>query len=519
MNKSIVVLIVLSFLCYGGCQNSGVSRIGSTRTHAPGDVLRMHESELRDRIEGAWLGQMIGVTWGFPTEFYGRYIWQLFPDFHQVNGVARNIYAKYEGGPIPLEELPEWRPEMINGAYTQDDLYVEVPFIDALQQHGVNAGWEHFGHAFAQTVFPLYHANAAARKNLQSGLDVPWSGHYSNGGESDDIDWQIEADFVGLIHPGQLHSAAELAFRAGHVMNYGDGVYGGVFVATMIAKAFSADSIRDIVDAGRLALPLRSQYRQLLDEVVSAFDQGMTFDSNLAAINDKWGHVDRCAEWGGVQDPLNIDAKLNGAYILLGLLYGGGDLAASMRYAMACGQDSDCNPSNVGSVLGALYGTAALSDSNSQWFAALDRSRTFQTTTYRLDDLVDATLYLARSIVEFKGGSAPVDGEWLIPVMNRKDVLIFEQWPVVENDRPRLEATVTAGNSMTIRVDAAATDTDGGIKYQWFFGDLTFASGSKHTHTFRWPGTYQLIAYAADRTGNTTCREFIVTVPSNSGGG
>jgi len=82
---------------------------------------------------------MIGVTWGFPMEFYARYIWQLFPDLHSADGVPANVYAVYEGGPIPLDQLPQWSPSMINGGYTQDDLYVEVPFMEALAEHGVNA--------------------------------------------------------------------------------------------------------------------------------------------------------------------------------------------------------------------------------------------------------------------------------------------------------------------------------------------------------------------------------------------
>jgi len=366
------------------------------------ELVPISEAALRDKIEGAWLGQMIGVSWGFPTEFYARYIWKLFPDIHTLNGKPKNIYTAYEGGPIPLEELPQWRPGMINGAYTQDDLYVEVPFMDAMTDHGVNAGWDHLGTAFKNSQFPLYHANDLARKNLRASIQAPMSGHYSNGGESDDIDWQIESDFVGLMNPGQPHSAAEIAFRTGHVMNYGDGVYGGVFVSTMIAGAFTAESVREIAEAGRNALPAQSQYRIVLDEVFASKDRGDSYEDNLTPLYAKWGTTDRCAEWGGDKDPLNIDAKLNGAFILLGLLYGEGDLAESMRLAMAAGQDSDCNPSNVGSILGAFYGRDAIDASDAKWLSALDTKPVFQTTPYRLEDLIELNLELARAVVEMK---------------------------------------------------------------------------------------------------------------------
>ena len=50
--------------------------------------------------------------------------------------------------------------------------------------------------------------------------------------------------------------------------------------------------------------------------------------------------------------PFNIDAKLNGAYVALGLLYGAGDFDATLRIATRAGQDSDCNPASAGGTLG-----------------------------------------------------------------------------------------------------------------------------------------------------------------------
>ena len=46
-----------------------------------------------------------------------------------------------------------------------------------------------------------------------------------------DIDFQIEADFIGLMSPGLPGAAAALSDRVGHIMNSGDGWYGGVYVA------------------------------------------------------------------------------------------------------------------------------------------------------------------------------------------------------------------------------------------------------------------------------------------------
>ena len=52
--------------------------------------------------------------------------------------------------------------------------------------------------------------------------------------------------------------------------------------------------------------------------------------------------------------------KLNGAYILMGLLYGQGDPDKTITIACRCGQDSDCNPSNAGGILFAILGAAKI---------------------------------------------------------------------------------------------------------------------------------------------------------------
>lgn len=81
--------------------------------------------------------------------------------------------------------------------FWQDDLYAEIPLMQALADHGVDCDVKTVGEYFRDTSFALFHANLAARINLRAGIDAPMSGHYLYNDHSDDIDWQIEADFVG----------------------------------------------------------------------------------------------------------------------------------------------------------------------------------------------------------------------------------------------------------------------------------------------------------------------------------
>ena len=45
----------------------------------------------------------------------------------------------------------------------------------------------------------LWHANQIARYNVLNGIKPPASGHWLNTPEADAIDFQIEADFIGLM--------------------------------------------------------------------------------------------------------------------------------------------------------------------------------------------------------------------------------------------------------------------------------------------------------------------------------
>ncbi len=444
---------------------------------------------LRDKIKGGWVGHMAGTAWGFPTEF------------------------QYLGVIMPDGDVPTWTPDMVNDSFEQDDLYVSMPFINALNDHGVNCHWTRFGDYFRDFSPQLWHANLIGRMNLRNGHPVPESGHYSRNQHCDDLDWQIESNFGGLMAPGQPNAAAELTWRGGHTMNFGDGVYGGVFVAAMNAEAFFATNINQIVEAGRQAIPVGSRYRQVIEDVIAWKALGNTWEQNWQLLQNKWGNDDRCPD--GVNDPFNIDAKLNGAYILIGLLYGGGDFETSMRIAMRCGQDSDCNPGSAAAVLGSYFGFANIP---SKFTSGLSSSNRFSGTTYTVDDVSVICENMARQVLAFTGGSTSGSGTnetWTIPQLANIP-LILEQWPTNANTAPAMNATLVAQSNLIVTLNATATDGDGILAYQWFLGDMTYTNGADITHTYRTPGVYPVICYVADNIGNTSYRTLTLFVETNA---
>ncbi|MCX8107405.1 MAG: ADP-ribosylglycohydrolase family protein, partial [Verrucomicrobiae bacterium] len=217
---------------------------------AEGATRKIGRIELEDKIRGGWAGQMIGVAYGAPTEFKAC-------------------------GTIGAWEL-DWKPEQIENAIHQDDLYVEMTFARVMDTIGLGASCADYGEAFKNSQYHLWHANAGARRALNRGVKAPMSGHPKYNIHANDIDFQIEADFIGLMCPGLPRAVVHFADRVGRVMNYGDGLYGGMFVGGMYAAAFFEDDVRRVVEIGLGCLPPQSGYALVIRDVLRWYEENPT---------------------------------------------------------------------------------------------------------------------------------------------------------------------------------------------------------------------------------------------------
>jgi hypothetical protein len=367
---------------------------------AASDEKRMTVAELRDRIEGGWAGQMIGVSYGAPTEF------------------------RYRNQIIPEEKLPEWTPDKIKNSLNQDDLYVDMTFAKVLDDKGLNATTEDFGAMFREAKYQLWHANLAARRALQRGVSAKLSGTPKYNVHANDIDFQIEADFIGLMAPGLPQASNDIAWRAGRVMNYGDGIYGGMFVSCMYSAAFFESDPRRLVEAGLACIPSASPYAKLIaDVLVWSKESPEDWIRVWKQVEDKWNRREPCPE--GANAPFNIDAKLNGAYIAIGMLYGKGDMDSTIKITTQCGQDSDCNPASAAGVLGVVLGYRKIPDHWKSGIPAIADEK-FRYTDFSFRTIVDSNLKRAIALVSRNGGR--LDGDTLVMKLQRPKAAKLEVW-------------------------------------------------------------------------------------------
>ena len=409
---------LLTFLTLASVAVSGPSRLGA---EARDDARRLTRQEFEDRVRGGWAGQMIGVSFGAPTEFHSN--------------------AAILEGP-----LPEWRPDHVSNAIDQDDLYVEMTFAEVMDRIGLDATTEQFGEAFRMSKYNLWHANAAARRLLNAGIEAPRSGQPEYNPHANDIDFQIESDFIGLMSPGLPRAARDYSLRVGRVMNSGDGLYGGLFITGMYAAAFFESDPRRVVEAGLAMLPPKSGYAAIIRDVLAWHDlHPDDWRATWHQIEDTWDRDDACPD--GSLEPFNIDARLNGAYVALGLLYGAGDFGRTLDVATRSGQDSDCNPSSAAGILGVMLGYEKIPD---EWKAGIPAlaGKKFSYTDYSFDDIVASTVTRAEAVVRQAGGKVS-ETEIVVPRQSPQPPRL-EQWDmgVPDSNRARRRGGLGVGEGL-----------------------------------------------------------------------
>lgn len=427
---------------------SGLTAQGAQRTH-------LSRADLLDKIRGGWAGQMIGVAYGAPTEF-------------------RATGRTYD-------EPLTWGKGRLENAIHQDDVYVEMTFAAVMDRLGLNATSRDYGRAFRDSQYSLWHANAGARRALNQGIDAPWSGHPKYNFHANDIDFQIEADFIGLMCPGLPRESNKFCDRVGRVMNYGDGLYGGMFVCGMYSAAFFEKDPRKVVEAGLACIPAKSEYGRLIRDLLDWSAQNPAdWRKVWQQVEEKWDRNDPCPD--GALSPFNIDAKLNGAYIAFGLLFGGGDFAKTLEISTRCGQDSDCNPSSAGGVLGVMLGFNQIPDSFKADLPFLETTR-FDYTEYCFNDIVKSTETRALALIRKTGGTVN-DTEVVVRVQSPKPPKL-EQWNP-GTPQARLNAT-----------DSAFTFTDGWKNDK----NAKVSMGAGNEMNLRFTGTALALIGALDQNG------------------
>lgn len=409
-------------------------------------TVTLSRATLMDKIKGGWAGKVIGCTYGGPTEF--KYPGKMIPD--SVSILWNDTLVRHNYDTFP-------------GLY--DDVYMDLTFVDVFERLGLHAPTSAFAQAFAHAGYPLWAANQGARYNILHGMVPPATGYWKNNPHADDIDFQIEADYAGLMAPAMPQTAAHFTDSIGHIMCYGDGWYGGVYVATMLSLGFTSTDVNYVVTEALKAIPSEAYFHRFMADVIALCHKNTDWRTTWQQIENTYGRHKACPD--NFKGRGSIDAAINCAYVIMGLLYGGGDFGRTIDIATRCGQDSDCNPSTAAGILGVMMGYNQIPDYWKRSLAVVE-DRPFQYTDISLNRAYELSMKHALQVIRLKGGrvsakSVTIKTQPVRPVRLEQS---FEGMKAVSKkalgNKPidRMGEIRFEGNGVVVRGDLTADDAN-----------------------------------------------------------
>ena len=320
------------------------------------------EADLADRLHAAWLGRCIGCQLGKPLEgtHWPARIKELlqfvgsWPLTDYMNPVDPDLPPERVPDPVFAGKLPGVNAltrGRFRGAAADDDLLYALVGQLTLERHGPEFTSQQAAETLTQLV-PFSSLWASGRNLFRTfvfGLRPPYTALYGNPCPQS-LGAQIRCDPWGWGAPANPALAAQMACRDAVNSQVRNGIYSGIFFSVLIADAFAQSDPAAAVETALSYVPPRSR---LADVVHFTQAQCAATDDWEAANERIYEHCADCTE------PLN-HALPNAAICVLGLLMGGGDFTRAIGIAVSAGLDTDCNGATVGSIMGAMLGTAGI---------------------------------------------------------------------------------------------------------------------------------------------------------------
>ena len=349
-------------------------------------TLPYSDDVLYDRLHGAWLARCCGCALGKPVEtlntvrpgdpYSGQqrlkdYLLSVGPDEYPLRDYIPSRPAR-DGDGFRLIS-PQSTREQLAFMEPDDDIRYTCLNQLVLRRKGryftsgdVAAVWlEKLPIGDVCTAEALTYRNLVWRYQVSCGgwpaQDIDWdwvATHHNSFREM--IGAQIRADSCGYAAPGDPAQAAEFAWRDARISHTKNGIYGEMFVAAMIAAAFVADSMQQVVKAGLSQIPARSRLYAAVREVISIC---------AAHHHDPAAYEAVLSEVNALLSGYNAIHTVNNAgLVVAALLLGERDVERVITIAVMGGLDTDCNGATAGSICGAMVGAAALP---TRWTAPL----------------------------------------------------------------------------------------------------------------------------------------------------
>lgn len=260
--------------------------------------------------------------------------------------VAGTMGAPYEGIKMPLEL--QFKPEMINTMLPNDDLDLQVLWLDVVKKYGENFSSYDLQQCFCENCDYSPGEYAIMRKNYEKGIYPPESGRFCNDFYIEGMGCPIRSEIWACLYPAQPAKAADISVRDGVLDHAGESVYAEKFFAALESAAFYESDLYKLIDIALAEIPEYCKIRTLIGDTLAWCERYDDVKTVLKYILHKYGHPD-CT---------NLFQNIG--ITLTALLKGNMDLIKTSMDALNCGFDTDCTCATAGAVIGVIRGAKSL---------------------------------------------------------------------------------------------------------------------------------------------------------------
>jgi ADP-ribosylglycohydrolase len=305
---------------------------------------QLSNSDYYQKVLGGWFGRCIGSLLGGPLE--------LLPYFYiQRKYSTLNSYIK-----------------KITGNEVNDDEMYEIVALLTLEQYGIDFNVDQLAQAWQDRLYKLtFTAEKAALINLRKRNLRPPQSAIQNNPYYDFIGAQMRGEIWGLISPGCPEVAADYAKIDASISHSGEGIYGEVYIAGLIAASFFSQDAKEVIhEILHRFIPPDSLYYSIIEKCLEWHAKYSDWKLARAELMQTWKTMRKMLQKQaksfkrklilGFPKIQEIHVLPNAGIVTLGLLYGGGDFEKSVCITALCGYDTDCNTGNVGAILGVQKG-------------------------------------------------------------------------------------------------------------------------------------------------------------------
>lgn len=346
-----------------------------TKADAQASRLSISADDLRDKIRGGLLGQMLG----------------------NLNGIEHEMQYIDEPG-----KVENYIPALPEGARTDDDTDFEWVYIVEMQKRNkLFLDPSEIADLWRERINRrIWCSNQYARQLMDLDLEPPLTGNVLlNPWAEFNISGQFLCETFGLLGPAMPQTASRLGLHYTRVAIDGEPAQTTQLFNTMIATAFLTADVEEILDAGSIVLDQKSVLRQIISDVrkwQSEFPND--WKASRLKIKEKYSQVN-----GAMRDKNGYE--LNTAATIAALLYGRGDFVQTLQHAFNFGWDCDNTAATAATILGTAKGYRWML---SQGWQIVDRYKNTTRENMPEDETItsfaDRLIDLAEKVILEQGG-------------------------------------------------------------------------------------------------------------------